>query len=470
MEIVVENTLGSGSTEEFVSREFASLNLLDKRLVERAKSILSTLQRKLGSTIRRVFLEPKEARQAYDFLGNPKVTGDKLMNCHYGETVERIRNSDAKYILAIQDQMRLNFTSHPAKTELGSIGKTKNTEQYGLIQHSILCVTDQNNPLGLMDVKHLDYSEIETGIGRDKRAVEDKISNYWIAAVEAMRKRLGSTSQRIITVADREGDFYEFIHALIAAGEEFIIRAKHDRITGDIYNQKGKKLWSLLETAPVNGSMEVEIQDVDSREIKMIQLNLKAIEITIPVPKKMTVEQIERHNYKAIKVNAVIASNAEHEWVLLTNLSIDTTEQVKQIVEMYKQRWHIEDFHKILKTGYQVDEIYLHSSRRAIENLLMLASISACRLYWLIYVGRTEPSIKAEQVFEEFEWKAVYVFFKEKIPEECPVLSEVILKIAQMGGYKPARKVTPPGIKTMWTGFQHFTIAAQMYRNMSMKT
>ena len=62
------NGLGEGSTEEFVSNEFASLNLSDKRLTERAKKILSTLQVKLGSTIRRVFLDQKEARQAYDFF------------------------------------------------------------------------------------------------------------------------------------------------------------------------------------------------------------------------------------------------------------------------------------------------------------------------------------------------------------------------------------------------------------------
>jgi hypothetical protein len=123
-----------------------------------------------------------------------------------------------------------------------------------------------------------------------------------------------------------------------------------------------------------------------------------------------------------------------------------------------------------LKTGYQVDEIYLHSSRQTILNLLALACISACRLYWLIYVGRSEVSIKADELFEDFEWKAVYVYFNEKIPEECPSLSVVILKIAQLGGYKPAKDTNPPGIKTLWIGFQQFTIAAQMYRNMSIKT
>jgi Transposase Tn5 dimerisation domain len=162
-----------------------------------------------------------------------------------------------------------------------------------------------------------------------------------------------------------------------------------------------------------------------------------------------------------------MAYNDEHEWVLLTTLPIDSLDKLEEIVSIYRSRWHIEDYHKVLKTGYQIDEIYLHSSRETIKNLIIMASISACRLYWLIYIGRTEIDIKANQLFEDFEWKAIYVYFKETIPQECPKLSEVILRIARLGGYKFTKKRQPPGIKTMWIGFQQFTIAAQMYRNMT---
>lgn len=135
-----------------------------------------------------------------------------------------------------------------------------------------------------------------------------------------------------------------------------------------------------------------------------------------------------------------------------------------------KSRWHIEDYFKILKTGYQVDEIYLHSSKQAIENLLTMASISACRLYWIIYVGRNKECVMANHLFESFEWQALYIYFGEKVPAECPKLSDILLKIARMGGYKPTSKNSPPGIKTMWHGFQQFIIATQMYRNMSSNT
>ena len=58
------------------------------------------------------------------------------MEPHYTRTAERIKASDAEYILAIQDGMRLNYTNHKAKTEIGRIGKSGNKDQYGLIKHA----------------------------------------------------------------------------------------------------------------------------------------------------------------------------------------------------------------------------------------------------------------------------------------------------------------------------------------------
>jgi Transposase Tn5 dimerisation domain len=394
------------------------------------------------------------------------VSSAKLIAPHYQQTVQRIHEHDAKYILAIQDQMRLNFTSHKAKTDLGTIGKTGKTIQYGLIQHSVLAVTEHNEPLGLLDINYFDYSDIDTSTARGERKVEDKANIFWIDALTRARQRLGDTQKKIITVADREGDFYEFLFALIKNNEEFVIRSKHNRILGETYKRKGEKLRELLDKSPIKGNMQVEIQDVNSREIKEITLNLKAVSITLPIP-EMPADYKEEKGYSSITLNVIKAYNDEHEWILLASLPIETVDQIKEVLTIYKSRWHIEDYHKVLKTGYQVDEIYLYSSKEAIKKMLVLAAISACRLYWLIYIGRTEASIKADQLFEEFEWKAVYVYFKEPIPEECPPVSEIMLKIARLGGYKHNKHANPPGIKSIWIGYQHFTIAAQMYRNMS---
>ena len=185
--------------------------------------------------------------------------------------------------------------------------------------------------------------------------------------------------------------------------------------------------------------------------------------------------RIKRSNkdkdYHPVKVNVVQAYNEHYCWILLTTLPVDDLASCKQVTEIYKERWHVEDYHKVLKTGYQVDELYLHSSLSAIQNALVMAAIAACRLYWIIYAGRVEDTVSADKFFKEHEWKSLYIYFKEAIPEKTPALSEIIIKIARLGGYKPKKGGKPPGVKTIWLGFQGFTIAAEMYQNiLSIKT
>ena len=52
--------------------------------------------------------------------------------------------------------------------------------------------------------------------------------------------------------------------------------------------------------------------------------------------------------------NVVQAYDDEHEWILLTKLPIDTLDQIKEIVIIYKSRWHIEgapQAHKVMMKG-----------------------------------------------------------------------------------------------------------------------
>ncbi len=140
-------------------------------------------------------------------------------------------------------------------------------------------------------------------------------------------------------------------------------------------------------------------------------------------------------------------------------------EDLQRVVNFYRCRWHIEDFHKVLKTAYQVEKIYLHASRQAIENALTMAALSACRFYWMVYVGRENCLIPADSVFKNEEWKSVYVYFKEPVPNETPTVSEIIQRIARLGGYKRSKRSKPPGIKTLWIGFQLFTAISVVYKN-----
>lgn len=178
--------------------------------------------------------------------------------------------------------------------------------------------------------------------------------------------------------------------SLVINHEELVIRSKFNRHTGKKHRDQGEKAWDLVERSPLIGKRATKIQDAKSREYREIELYVKAIEVLLPPPYKSKHVKEERADFLPIKVNVIKAYNGEHKWFLLTNLPIDSFNQIEEVIKIYKSRCHIEDYFEVLKTGYQVDEIYLHSSRQAIENLLTMASISACRLYWIIYVAQIE--------------------------------------------------------------------------------
>ncbi len=391
-----------------------------------------------------------------------------MLEPHYQNTVERVCASNAEYILAIQDTTVLNYTSHLAKTEIGRIGLTGKTHQYGLFQHNTLCVSSNNEALGLIDLQHFHNDNFDTSTDSDNRSIEEKKTICWINALLATREKLNGCGKKVITVADRDGDFFEFLHEL--ADDLYVIRAQYDRYTGEKY-RKGDKLIELLDKTNPIGNAEIIINDVNTHETKSITLQIKRLQ-AIDIPPSTRVKRANKaKNYKPVKVNVVMAYNEAYCWILLTNLPTENLNDCLKVTRIYKERWHVEDFHKVLKTGYQVDELYLHASLSCIKNALVMASISACRLYWLIFTGRVEKELKADKFFKEYEWKSLYIYFKEPIPYETPTLAEVIYKIAQLGGYKPNKKGKPPGIKTMWLGFHAFSIAAEMYHSiLSTKT
>ena len=59
-----------------------------------------------------------------------------------------------------------------------------------------------------------------------------------------------------------------------------------------------------------------------------------------------------------------------------------------------------------------------------------------------------------DTVFSEAEWRAVYQVMKGKAATTMPSLGEMVIWIAQFGGYLNRKGDGPPGPQTMWIGMQ----------------
>ena len=104
----------------------------------------------------------------------------------------------------------------------------------GLIMHTCLAVTIEGLPLGLLDQKIFSRKlrpQKATGKGKqigEVLPVEEKESYRWLEALIDTKEALGDTE--VITVCDREADFYDFFQLSDRMAAPVLVRATRDRL------------------------------------------------------------------------------------------------------------------------------------------------------------------------------------------------------------------------------------------------
>jgi hypothetical protein len=159
-------------------------------------------------------------------------------------------------------------------------------------------------------------------------------------------------------------------------------------------------------------------------------------------------------------VNAVMARelNAPEgepavEWILLTDLAINTNEDVRSIIEKYQTRWMIEIFFRTLKSGCRVEARRFEHIDRFLPCLAVYLIVTWRTLY-VCRMSRECPDISCEAVFEPAEWKSACRVVLGKTPRTPPTLQEMVRIVAQLGGYVNRKRTDPPGPQTVWLGLQ----------------
>jgi len=122
----------------------------------------------------------------------------------------------------------------------------------------------------------------------------------------------------------------------------------------------------------------------------------------------------------------------------------------------YSQRWKIETFHKILKSGCKAEDTKLRTAER-LTNLIAVFCIVAWRVFWLTMVHRTNPKTPADAVFTETEI-AILNHVAGDSPKKPPkTIARYLLVVAKLGGYLARKHDGPPGNIVMWRGLTRLT-------------
>jgi hypothetical protein len=309
-------------------------------------------------------------------------------------------------------------------------------------------------------------------LGQDKdpnRPLEEKESVRWVDGyrqVDELAEQLPNT--RLTYVADREADLYDlFVEAPCpAAAADWLVRGQHDRVLAN-----GKTLRQHLGETAVLTKTTFERPASHGCKARTVHQEIRTVRVTLPAPRRpdRTLPEVE--------ITALLASEPHPpageepvDWLLLTNLPVETPEQAIEKLSWYLCRWQIEVYFRILKSGCRIEKLQLERLQR-LEPALAFYMIVAWRVLFLTMLGRECPEMPCDVVFDQAEWQAVYIVSERKPPPETPpTLDRMVRMVAGLGGFLNRKCDRFPGPQTLWIGLQRaadFVLAMQAQRGVA---
>ena len=429
-------------------QEFSGLDLGDRRLNERLINVADALASHPESTLHAACGDWKSAKGAYRLFDNEKVSAEGIFAPHFQRTLERM--SGHRRVFAIQDTTYLDYTDHPATEGLGSIG-TKSQKRFGFVKHTTLMVSGSGVPLGCLT----DKVWVRDGFGtkdHKSRGLQEKESYRWIEALSEV-KSVAPEGVEVVFLSDRESDIYEFF---VEAGKtSFVIRAAQDRRV----DASVRKLSELMRAQEVAGVFETEVARRGNQRARTATLSVRFAETTLCPPVCRCSGSEALPNVDVFVVWVVETDPPDGikplEWLLLTNVKVSTFSDALQRIDWYKQRWQIEVYFKVLKSGTKVERVRLETKERLLRYIALL-SVIAWRLYWVTLLNRHAPDADCTHILEDHEWKALYYVTHKtpRLPEKIPMVSEAVLWIAKLGGFLGRKSDGNPGVTVLWRGWQ----------------
>lgn len=400
-----------------------------------------------------------DIKAAYRFLNNPKVTPEGIQSTHR-QQVRRLCSSHP-VVLAVEDGSELDYTAHHSVEGLGFVGGGIGR---GLLQHSTLAVTTEGHLLGILHQIWWKRVRKPKGEKRRQRQARARESDLWADSIRA----IGSVgpNTRLVHVTDRGGDCYETMHAAYAAGEGFLIRAKHDRYVNDSMEH----LWGFMERQAVAGTRIVQVPARPAKGKRSAQpartarLAVRYAEFQVPPPRNdpRFKDPLPAWAVYVVELDPPVGVEPV-EWMLLTSERVEDLDQANTRVDWYTYRWRIEEWHKAEKTGCRLEASQLKTAE-ALERLAALTAVVAVRLIQLRELAQaaTEPAVPTQESLSDQpaalqnlvprDWILVVSHLAKCRPESLTP-RQFWLALARRGGFIGRKSDGLPGWQTIWKGW-----------------
>jgi hypothetical protein len=372
---------------------------------------------------------------------------------------------DEKTLLIAHDISNISYNDLQAE----GLGYLDNKEGQGILCYSSLAATTEGQPLSLL-FQHTwvrPNEELGKSHKRKQTSFKDKESYRWYEGMTEVNNVLGSDIHKI-HIADRGADIFELFFHAFESNTDLLIRARHNRKLSD-----GSHLWDSIANEPTTATVSLDIPDKTGKKKMAVEAEVRYHEVEILRPAN------NRDSYESVTLTAIeVKEKAENHkniddlihWKLLTTLEITTVTDALKCVKWYTYRWLIERFHYILKSGTKIEELQLKTAE-SLQKAISIYSMAAFRVMQLVYQSRHYPDISCEVILTKPQWIALYMLIhnNNNVPKEPPSLWQAVMWIGKLGGHLGRKSDGPPGLKTVWQGYQQVCNAANIYELMTQK-
>jgi Domain of unknown function (DUF4338)/Transposase Tn5 dimerisation domain/Transposase DNA-binding len=449
----------------WLEEEFGAVVLPDERLKRRLQTMAADFFARPAMNLPQACGRRAKTKAAYRFLDHKAVNLNTLLSGHYQAT--QVRAAKERVILAVQDTTELNYSAHPATQMLGPL--THKAGTMGLLLHETMAYNLEGTPLGLLDVQCW-ARDPEQPCKREQRyqlPLQAKESSKWLVShAAASQLQAHYPEHLVVSVGDREADLYElFVQAQQRPqAAKILVRARQPRRLVEP-SAEPTQLWPALRQSPAAGGIELKVPRKKNQPARTVQLEVHFLEVRLRAPKrKPELGAVRCWALCALESTAPPAGVEPIEWMLLTNVPVRTLAEAVEKLQWYALRFQIEVYHRVLKSGCQIEERQLGNAER-IEACLAIDLVVAWRIAHLTKLGREVPNLPCTVYFEEAQWQALMVYATRQLPPaQPPKLRELVRLMAMtLGGFLGRKGDGEPGATVIWRGLQRLDDITQMY-------
>ena len=404
--------LESLASADWVAAELAGLELGDARREQRAQAILQARWAQPHASFYGSFDSWAGAKGAYGLIEHrtAPLSLATLLAPHSAATQARMAAEPV--VLLPQDTTTLNYTGLGQTSGLGPLGEDSGR---GLWLHSLLAYRPDGVALGVLQAQC--WARPETSVadarGRNAKSLDEKESGRWVTALHtaaAAGRRMPQT--QLVVMTDREGDLYE-LHDAVQVGPpnvHTLIRAQHDRNL-----ECHQKLWAFMARQPVGEVRTIAVPRRHGQAARQASVEVRWSPIQITAPQVGCKKGWPPLSLWAVWVHEPQppAGVTPLDWMLLTDLAVRTAAEAWEKVQWYRLRWGIEEWHRVLKSGCNVEGREFKTAEH-LQRVLAFDLIVAWRILACLKLGRVLPQLSARIIYTGEELAVLWATLKKK--------------------------------------------------------